>query len=309
MLPTVTAHLSPDEAQALLAAVRPSGQGGTPAAVETRDFGRPQRLSARASEELRKRVQGALRECEQALGRALRTDITLELAELGEVNAQGLFDELVEPFALARFDVGGQPAWARWDIAGAVSAIERKLGMQTSAAKERALSALERRFLVELFEGVVAPLVKALNAKASNVRIVAEAENAGAWSEGGPGADRARLRLHLVCNGLGAPSGIDLWLPGVAAREPAQEPAPQSLPRHLDDVSVWISARLGARDVPLAELLAIEAGDVIPLGTSADGGIEVLAEDVPCARARLGRSEGRIALRIEEVGPPPHATA
>jgi flagellar motor switch protein FliM len=301
----VTANIEPHEAQAILAAVRPAAQAGAPAAVEPRDFGRPLRLSARALEEVRKRVQGALTPCEEKLTRALRAPIALELAELGEVSADGLFDELAEPFALVRFEVGGQPAWLRWDCAGAVAAVESMLGMQAATAGARALSAVERRFFLELAESITGPIARALELDARAARVVADADEAGAWTDGGERADSARLRLHVVCSGLAAATGIDLWLPGVASNERERVAPPEALPKHLDDVAVVLSARLGSREVPLAELLAIEAGDVIPLETSADGWLDVLAEDVPCARARLGCSAGRLALQIEEVGPPP----
>ena len=70
------------------------------------------------------------------------------------------------------------------------------------------------------------------------------------------------------------------------------------LPEHLDLVPVAISARLGAADLPLAELLALEVGDVIPLGVDAGAPLEVWAEDRPWAQAMLGASAGRLALRL-----------
>lgn len=304
----MTAPIEAREAQAILAAVRATQQD-VPAAVEPRDFGRPLRLSARALQEVRRRVQVALGECELKLARALRSPIELELAELGEVSVEQSFAELAEPFALVRFDVGGQPAWLRWECAGAVAAVESMLGLPSATAAERTLSSVERHFFLELAESIAGPIAQALDLAAREPRVVAAADDAGSWTDGGEGADSARLRLHIVCNRLGSTSAIDVWLPGVTAGERQNEAPPQAFPKHLDDVAVWLSARLGARDVPLSELLAIEAGDVIPLETATDGWLDVLAENVPCARARLGCSAGRLALQIEEVGPPPHDPA
>lgn len=299
----MSTSVEPHEAQAILDAVRPAASGGAPGGVEPRDFGRPLRLSGRALAELRRKVQGVLGDCEKELSRALRGEHALELAEVGEVGVEGLFDELAAPFALVRLDVGGQPAWARWDIAGAVAAVEVALGAPAPSGSERALSAVERRLVLQLLSSLATRVGAALGLAVGAGCAVVDPEEAGSWSDGGPGADRARLRLHLAFDGPGGPSGVDLWLPGVAGEADAAEAPLERLPPHLDEVAVELSARLGARDVPLSELLAIEEGDVIPLDTPSDGLLEVLAEDVPCARARLGRSEGRLALRIETAGP------
>jgi len=301
----VSTHVEPHEAQAILDAVRPAAPRGRADGVEPRDFSRPLRLSGQALAHVRRAVQAALPDCARELSRTLRGEHDLGLAELGEERVEGLFDELVEPFALVRFEVGGQPAWARWDVAGAVAAVEVALGAPAPGGNERPLSAVERRLLLRLLGPLATRLGAALGLEVSGAHVVEAAEDAGSWADGGPGADRARLRLHLAFDGPGGGSGIDLWLPGVAGGVPEPPAGPEALPPHLDEVGVVLSARLGARDVPLAELLAIEEGDVIPLDTPVDGLLEVLAEEAPCARARLGRHGERLALRIETLGPPP----
>jgi flagellar motor switch protein FliM len=301
----VSTQVEPHEAQAILDAVRPAAPRGAADGVEPRDFSRPLRLSGQALAAVRRALQAALPDCAHELSRTLRGEHDLGLAELGEERVEGLFDELDEPFALVRFEVGGQPAWARWDVAGAVAAVEVALGAPAPSGSERSLSGVERRLLLQLLGPLATRLGAALGLEATSGRVVASPEDAGSWADGGPGADRARLRLHLAFDGPGGASGIDLWLPGVVGQVPDDDAPPQDLPPHLDEVGVVLSARLGARDVPLAELLAIEEGDVIPLDTPVDGLLEVLAEDAPCARARLGRHGERLALRIEAVGPPP----
>jgi flagellar motor switch protein FliM len=75
------------------------------------------------------------------------------------------------------------------------------------------------------------------------------------------------------------------------------------LPARLAEIQVDLAARLGASDVPLAELLGLEAGDVIPLSTPADRPLRIYVEDRLRARAVLGQKDGRLAVRIVEIGP------
>jgi len=300
----LSANVEPHEAQAILDAVRAAPTGGPAGDVAARDFARPLRLSSRALAELRRKVTDALGDCDRELSRALRGEHTLELVELDEVSVEGLFDELSAPFALVRLEVARQPAWVRWEIAGAVSAVEVALGAPASGGSERSLTAVERQLLLRLLGGLTRRLGAALGLEVGAGQVVVEPEDAGSWADGGPGADRARLRLHLAFDGPGAPSGIDLWLPGVVGDSlPAETPL-DDVPEHLVEVAVELSAHLGASDVPLAELLAVEEGDVIPLETPIDGLLEVLVEGVPCALARLGRQAEQLALRIESVGAP-----
>jgi len=300
----VSTNVEPHEAQAILDAVQPVADRDGVGDVQPRDFARPLRLSDPALEQLRRKVQAVLADCEKELSRALRGEHALELVELGEQSVEGLFDELAEPFALVRFAVDGQPAWVRWDVAGAVAAVEVALGASAPAGGERALSAVERGLLDRLLSSVARRIGAALGLQIGPGHVVEAPEEAGSWADGGPGADRARLRVHLSLDGPGGSSGLDLWLPGIGAEPEPGAALPATLPAHLDQVTVLLAARLGARDVPLAELLAIEEGDVIPLETSSEALLDVLAEDVPCAQARLGCSAGRLALRIETLGPP-----
>ena len=298
----MSANVEPHEARAILDAVVPAVGSAPGSVVAPRDFARPLRLSGREREELAQRVQVALSEAAKELGRALRGDVTLALAQLREESAEGLFDDLTEPFALVRFNVGGQPAWARWDVGGAVAAVEVALGAPAPSGGERSLSGVERRLLLRLLTGLVKRVAAALGLKPGVGQVVEAPEEAGAWSDGGVGADRARLRVHVAFEGPGGESGIDLWLPGVGSAR-GETPAPlAALPAHLDEVTVALSARLGACSIPLVELLALEEGDVIQLEAPEDGCIGVLVEDVPSARARLGRCDGHLALRIESIG-------
>ncbi len=300
----MSAEVEPQEVQAILEAVRPAAPAGRAGSgqVAARDFARPLRLSPRQLEDLRGRLQGSLGLCEKELARALRGNASLELAELSEVSAEGLFADLAQPFAVARFEVGSQPGWAVWEIQGALGAVETALGALQPATAARGLSAVERRLLEKLFAALLSRLVSGLGIDVQRLRVLEKAEEAGTWHEGGAAADRQRLRLHLVLEGPGGTSAIDLYLPGVAARPSAETPPREVLPAHLRAVVVEISARLGRSDIAFGELLEIEVGDVVPLSTPVGAPLRVLAEGVDCAAARLGCSDGQLAIQIELVG-------
>jgi flagellar motor switch protein FliM len=299
-------QVEPEEAQAILDAVRASdGDGPQSSSIAARDFARPLRLSQRALDELRKRIAAVLAPCEKELSRALRGAHTLALSELGEVSVEALFDEAGAAFVVQRFEIDGQPGWFAWDTAAAVAAVEVALGAPEAQPAERVLTAVERGVAGRLLESLLQHLAGAAGLRASGARMVAKLDDLGSWRDAGPRADRARLRLRLELGGPAGHGGLDLYLPGVRGDEPADATPDGALPGHLDPVAVELSAHLGTCDVPLRDLLALAVGDVIPLDTPQDGSLTVLVENVPCARARWGTSQGQLALQIQAVTPPP----
>ena len=62
-----------------------------------------------------------------------------------------------------------------------------------------------------------------------------------------------------------------------------------------------VAANDYAIDIPLSDLLRLEVGDVIPLGVQAGGQLDLVIEEVPCAKVRWGRHDGRLAVRIDQL--------
>lgn len=298
-------QVEPEEAQAILDAVRANDDDGPNAAsVAARDFARPLRLSQRTLDQVGKRVAGALEECGKELSRALRGTHQLSASQMREESAEGLFDDVGAAFVVLRFEVGGQPGWLRWDSAAAVAAVEVALGAPEAKPVERALTTVERGVAGRLLESLLQRLAAAVGVKANALRMVAKADDLGDWRDAGPLADRARLRLRLELDGPAARGGLDLYLPGVEGDDGEPALPDGALPAHLDPVSVELSVHLGICDVPLRDLLALGVGDVIPLDTPEDGPLTLLVEDVPCARVRWGTHHGQLALQIQDVTRP-----
>jgi len=299
----VTSNVEPEEVQAILDLA--AEDRDTPAEVVRRDFGRPIRLSPAELESVRLHLRQVLPQAETELARALRSVHTLELVGADETNVEGLFAGCEAPFAVVRFEVGGQPGWLVWEPGPALTAVEVVLGAaEAGEVAVRRPSAVERSVMARLLGAVLVRLAGALGVEVENLRIPEIVDDLGSWRDGGPGADRRRLHVHLAFEGPGGPSAMQVYLPGIdpgeERRRPAQAPA---LPAHLEQVKVSVAARLGQSEIPLSELLAIEPGDVIPLGAPADEALYVYLEDRPCARGVLGSHHGSLAVQITEIGP------
>lgn len=299
----MTNNVEPEEVQAILDLA--AEDADRLVEVVPRDFSRPIRLSPEELDAVRLRLRQALPNAQAELARALRSVHTLELVEAAEAGVENLFAGVEEPFAVVRFEVGGQPGWLVWESGAALAAIEVALGASVpEEVTPRRPSAVERSVMVSILSAVLGKLAAALAIELENLRVPEIVDDLGSWRDGGPGADRRRLHVHLTFDGPGGASAMQLYLPGIDPRgEPArnrvQAPA---LPAHLERVKVTVAARLGQSEIPLAELLAIEPGDVIPLAAPADEELRVYLEDRPCARGVLGSQRGNLAVRITAIG-------
>lgn len=297
--------IGPEEIRALTDALRRSVSAAQAATVEVRDFHRPSRLSRADLELLRRPLIEALPELSVSLKPLLRHDHAFEIEELGEASCDGLSDGLAEPLALLRFDVAGQPGWLLWDALPALAALEIALGQTEAKSSEpRAFTPIERLVLERLLSSVALLAGRAFGLSLSQLRVVTAPELVGTWRDGGPRSDPQRLYVQLGFDGPGARSRMRLYLPSpvprpAAARAPASAPAKVPLPAHLGEVVLAVSARLGATELRLSDLLAIEVGDVIPLGIPAGSPVTLVAGDKPCLAAELGASRGRLAARIQ----------
>lgn len=300
-------NLTADEARAL-ATLSSSDAAAKPASVVARQFDQPLRLSANDLDTLRDKLRKALEESARDLASALRSPVTLELAELAEANAESLHSSHKQPFAALRFEVNKQPGWLVWDRKLAIDALEVALGATAPGANQvRALSPVESSTFVRLFSAFAKRVAARVGLEPGAFSLCQELEALGSWRQGGEKAEPQRLRLDIAVSAIGATSVLRLYLPGIAPAAPAvSKLAPQApLPQHLGAVPVELKVILGAASVPLSDLLALEVGDVIPLDCETGDTLEVCVEDRACLRAKLGKSRGKLAVRIESIQRPP----
>ena len=300
----MSTQVQPEEAQAIRDAVQPQGASAE-REVSPRDFGEPLRLSLDARALAERDVRAVLGECEKILERELRRRYELELVELAEMNAEGLFANQEQPVCIVRFEVEGQPGWVRWDQQGALGAVETALGAQELSDEERELTLVERNLIERMLGKVVAQLGLALGVTPTAFAATSKPQEVGTWHDGGKSSDSQRLRLHLQFDGPGGPSGLDVYMPGLLPEsERSANPTLESCPDHLSQVSIRVSAHLGQQDIAFGDLLELEEGDIVPLSTPVGSELRVLAEDVEFARAIVGQVDGRVAIQITSVGNP-----
>jgi flagellar motor switch protein FliM len=304
----VTTNVEPEEAKAIADLVAPA-VADAPAPVAPRDFASPRRLSAVRLAQLARSVQDCLPALAAEVLASLRLEATLELSDLGELDCRSLFDSVDFPATVLCFrrqtdDGAGLPGWAVLDGPAAVRAADCVLGagMQGDSAA-RALTNVEQALMRGFLERVLALLATALEVEVGAQHLAQSADEVASQAAPDQASDTARLYIHLQVTGGGLDTLLRFYLPLAPANEaPEDESPPPPLAPVFGTVSVDLGVYLGSVDIPLQDLLALEHGDVIPLGVEADEPLRVYVEDRPCATARWGQHSGKLAIQIEGLG-------
>lgn len=303
----MSSNLSAEEAAALAAALPGANAAAKSASVAPRQFDQPLRLSASDLESLRERLRKALKDIERELSAPLRSAVKLELVDASEVNAEGLASAQQLPFAALRFEVAKQPGWLTWSGKAPIDALEVALGASAPGENQpRRLSPVEQSTLLRLLGGTTKKLAASVALDATSFSVAQDVEGFGSWRQGGERAEAQRVRVVIGVQALGSDSQWQLYLPGItpAARTQAKLAPQAPLPQHLGAIPVELRVVLGSAQVPLAQLLALEPGDVIPLDCELGDSLIVSVEQRACMRAQLGQSRGNLAVRIESIQRP-----
>lgn len=304
-------NVSAEEAQAIADELAPRAGAARPAVVAPRDFSAPQRLGAERQATLRKALKKSLSGVNRALSAWLRRPIELELESVGELDAATLFADLKAPFCVLSFataPAGGaatqDAGWLVWELSAATIAAELALGGNLpKAPRENPLSDVERSIVAEVLADVAAPLAGALRTDVRAPRLLQDEDELPLLAEEAEAGDTRRLSAHLTVRGLGEDeSTLRLYLPDHEPSEAGAETAAvRALPGHLGPVPVELGAELGSLEIELADLLALEVGDVLALGVEAGAPVTLRVEGQTCGTAELGQRSGNLALRIQEL--------
>ncbi len=304
----MSAELSREETEALLS---PDAERGAAreAEVASRDFARPLRLSRAERQRLARAVGAALPELEGRLSAWVRDDSRLSLEQVDEVGALDLFDGLREPFLVQRLLVGGQQGWLVCPNEAAQALAERALGAPLGSEERapRPLSPIEAGVLADLLEEFAAGVARALDLAPDFGPLLQSRRALELDLDPDLAREPRRVALYVALSGPALPATtLRLYLPGIL---PAQRPGgtarrPRPLPAHLGSVPIELSAELGSIEVPLSELLALEVGDVVPLGAPVGEAAVLRVEEHPCGRALWGSHQGGLALRVLDFQPP-----
>jgi len=278
--------------------------------VAARDFKQPRRLSERRLGALRLALENALPALEKRLAEACGVRLALSLGKLGEADAEAVLGRAAEPPCALRFRCEKALAWCLWEPAAAVGVVEAILGAKGGTPAARRLSPTETRIAAQFLGEIVRAVTGVLALATSEHALVQAQTELGSWRDAGAGAESYRFEvpLELLLGDLA--STLRLYLPAVASDEPgASAGAPEALPAHLEAVEVELSARLRGCEISLDQLLALEAGDVIPLDARLGDPTTLSLEGLTLAQGRLGRHRGRLAVRIEHLSVQPGAAA
>lgn len=300
--------VEPEEVQAILDAVGGAAPRRRPADVVARNFREPRRLSSERIKYLAKLVEAVLPDVCNDVAAPLRQYRRISLASVSEVNTIDLFRDVEAPLAVYCFESRGHVSWLVWDAAAAAATVDTILSGPPDggpAPPARRLSRSECRVLETLLGHLVGPIAEALGLELAGGRLAQEPEELATLEGSGPDADPRRLLLHFLFEGPGEPSELRVYVPDTSEAGPrspsAERRPPLALPDHLETVRLPLSAYLGSVDIPLTDLLAIEVGDVVPLGVEEGSCVDVYVGDRPCGKAAWGRSRGNLAIKIREL--------
>lgn len=297
----MASNVSPEEVQALVG--EPADERA--AGVEPRDFRQPRRLSPEQLVRHKRTAQRAQQELGRLINSTFRAPTTTEIVGVSEANMPQIVRALVEPFAALVFECGGQTCWTMWDISVALSAVERMLGStEARQSNARPLSSVERALVQGLLVKITSLVAATYGLELKNPRYLQDFVSLYATQDGQDQADPQRLCVQVGTQGAFGSGTIRIYLGGAKLLEPAGPGAKDklraTLPAHISDLEVQLTAELASVELPLKELLAIEPGDVIPLDVDVGSPLALYVEDEACGSARWGERSGRIALCISE---------
>lgn len=305
----MSAHLSREETEALLET--PEARADARAQeVSPRDFGRPQRLSRRDRRLLARAVDARLPALERALADWLREGASLELDEVGEVSALGLFEGLQEPFVVQTLEVRGHQGWVVVQNPQAQALAESALGTGAEEPERtaRRLSPIEAGLVGDILTAIARGIAPALELELEAGALLQETRTLELSLDADLAREARRVAFYIHLSGSGLPETIvKVYLPDLrppALRRDGGPKARRPLPAYLSAVPVELSAQLGTIEVPLSDLLSLEVGDVVPLGVGGDAPAIVHVGGEACGRASWGSHGGELALRILDFEPP-----
>lgn len=296
----MTSNVSDEERQALLEQTGATEPAAAAADVAQRDFSQPRRIAAAEMDAIANEIDRRLPRIQQAARQLLGADVLVKLASATESSADRLVESWKPPFALLAFRSRGQVCWISMDCAKAVAEFELLLGA-TPKESDRALSSAEQRLMIVLARLLYEPLCDLLGCELSNLRAVDEPSAVGSWRHGEGAPDPHRLTIELEIQRPGSRYSIRAHVPLPARRAEPTAATPAAPVDHIRDLDLEVSARLGALEMPLSEILALEAGDVLPLGVSARAGLDLYVNDRAWAVADLGARGEKLAVALREV--------
>ena len=294
----------------------PDGRLGG-ASVRTLDFRRPRQFTNDAQRRLRRALDTFCRTASSRLSAELRTAVDLEVGPVEQLTWSDAHGQI--PGSALTAVLAAEPINTRMLLSAEqpllVSAIERMLGGSGDfVPPERRLSDIDTMLAGQLFEALVDQLSviwnESLGATLSVVSLGPPQQTAQLAPTSEPTLG-FRIEGHLLGTGVGlllllpyrAIAPVLDRLTALEGYDPATDgDAADAMDRGLRKVTMELRAEVGAVDLPIADVLAMKAGDLIPLNRHAGAGVVLYVGDTPLERGRPGRSGARRAVQVLAPG-------
>lgn len=302
----MSAQLDPEEVQAIAEAMQTGEGEKAPLEVAERDFNIPRRLSLEVIKKLEATLRNSIPSLKRSLQNVVPTDLELEPIAVREITAAGLFENPTPPFVIAHFVNGKAPGWVVWDPVQAVACVQAALGMPNpdgGANADREISFVERRLMARILEALLMPIAKRFNLSVEELFIAEKPDDIGSWEDEGADADSHRLCVEFSLKAFESEATITFFLPGflTSGVDLDEDDDDSEPPAVLGSIPIEVGAQFDPVEVPLNQLLEIEVGDVIPLAPVRSAQLTLSVNDLPVAKAEIGRNYERLAVRLLEI--------
>lgn len=281
--------------------------------LRTVDFTRPTKFSTDQERRIRRALDTFTERAATRLVAEHRTPIELEVIDVGQftwTNAFGLIPEHSVYITIDATPHDGRMLLAA-ELPVVLVALERMLGGRPeTASRERELTEIDLLVVQRLFATIVETLsavwfdVSETTLTTGSVDTQVEAVQVASGSE-------PTLALTLEARLEGLSSTMTLLVPYAAIAPvatafsrhdeeapPRDERTAAAVHHGLSLVDVTLRAEVADTALTLAEVVALQPGDVLRLDAQADAEITLFADRTPVHRARAGRSGTRRAVQI-----------
>lgn len=318
--------LSQEEIAALQQALKAGRiQAGSQAAGPAAARGRVRQYDFSVPDKFSKDTLRALQHLHDGLARSLTTSLSAHVRGMIQVDSpvvtqetyQQYIAEVPEPAVLAAFSAEPLPATAVWEIEARIAfpIIDRLLGGPGHGLEVlRSLTEIEMTVIQRVVNVILDqwreawghtaelhPKLLSLETNPMFLQIAGPNEIVLAVSFGVHlGPDEGQMRLCLpfpVLEPILARLAMRAWSQGPSTPRPGQE---AEVARALQGARVPVHVELGRARMPLATVVALQAGDIVPLPVPLGAPATVYVGDAAKFHCRIGRVGRRLAVEITE---------
>ena len=283
------------------------------------DFTRPTKFTADQERRLKRSLEAFCRTASTRLSAELRVPLELEVINASQLTWANAHGQVLSKSISAIAEV--QPIGTRLMLSCEPSlvlgAIELLLGgTEVTEIRERRLSDIDMALARHFFDRMLAQLsviwTDAVGLELGVLQLETHLETAQMVSVSEP-----TMTFTMEARFDGHSSTIALLLPWsaiapVSDRFGARDDAPdrgaeeiRQVRRAVGSVDVTVRAEVASVELPIEQVLALQAGDILRLEAPAESGVTLYADKVPVHHAKPGRSGSRRAVQVtDRVGRP-----